>query len=38
LADNLAFLRESYAVKRVRAFDNFPFTAHTEAVALLESL
>jgi 23S rRNA (uracil-5-)-methyltransferase RumA len=38
LADNLAFMRDSYSVKRVRAFDNFPFTAHTEAVALLESV
>jgi 23S rRNA (uracil-5-)-methyltransferase RumA len=38
LAENLVSMRESYAVKRIRAFDNFPFTAHTEAVALLESV
>jgi 23S rRNA (uracil-5-)-methyltransferase RumA len=38
LADNLALMRDHYSVKRVRAFDNFPFTEHTEAVALLESV
>ncbi|MDR2355149.1 MAG: 23S rRNA (uracil(1939)-C(5))-methyltransferase RlmD [Clostridiales Family XIII bacterium] len=38
LADNLAFMRGYYRVRRIRAFDNFPFTAHTEAVALLEAL
>jgi tRNA/tmRNA/rRNA uracil-C5-methylase (TrmA/RlmC/RlmD family) len=38
MADNLAYMSESYVVKRARAFDNFPFTAHTEAVALLESV
>jgi 23S rRNA (uracil-5-)-methyltransferase RumA len=38
LTDNLVFMRNRYAVKRVRAFDNFPFTDHTEAVALLELL
>jgi 23S rRNA (uracil-5-)-methyltransferase RumA len=35
MADNLAFMRERYRVTRARAFDNFPFTDHTEAVALL---
>jgi 23S rRNA (uracil-5-)-methyltransferase RumA len=38
LTDNLVFMRDRYAVKRVQAFDNFPFTDHTEAVALLELL
>jgi 23S rRNA (uracil-5-)-methyltransferase RumA len=38
LADNLTSMREHYEVKRVRAFDNFPFTDHTEAVALLERI
>ncbi|MDR2295945.1 MAG: 23S rRNA (uracil(1939)-C(5))-methyltransferase RlmD [Clostridiales Family XIII bacterium] len=38
LADNLAAMRERYRLKRIRAFDNFPFTAHTEAAALLEAL
>jgi 23S rRNA (uracil-5-)-methyltransferase RumA len=38
LADNLAVLRERYRVERARAFDNFPFTDHTEAAALLTLL
>jgi 23S rRNA (uracil-5-)-methyltransferase RumA len=38
MADNLAFMRERYAAVRARAFDNFPFTDHTEAAALLERL
>jgi 23S rRNA (uracil-5-)-methyltransferase RumA len=38
LADNLAAMREHYSVTRARAFDNFPFTAHTEAAVLLESV
>jgi 23S rRNA (uracil-5-)-methyltransferase RumA len=38
LADNLALMRERYKVKRIKPFDNFPFTAHTEAAALLESV
>jgi 23S rRNA (uracil-5-)-methyltransferase RumA len=36
LADNLDRMREAYRVKRIRAFDNFPFTAHTEVAALLQ--
>jgi tRNA/tmRNA/rRNA uracil-C5-methylase (TrmA/RlmC/RlmD family) len=31
-------MRERYAAVRARAFDNFPFTDHTEAAALLERL
>jgi tRNA/tmRNA/rRNA uracil-C5-methylase (TrmA/RlmC/RlmD family) len=38
LADNLTVMREQYIVTRARAFDNFPFTAHTEAAVLLESV
>jgi 23S rRNA (uracil-5-)-methyltransferase RumA len=36
LSADLSALRESYAVRRIAAFDNFPFTDHTEAAALLE--
>jgi 23S rRNA (uracil-5-)-methyltransferase RumA len=38
MADNLAAMRERYHVRRAQAFDNFPFTGHTEAVALLEAI
>jgi 23S rRNA (uracil-5-)-methyltransferase RumA len=38
LADNLAVMRERYRLRRARAFDNFPFTDHTEAAALLTLL
>lgn len=37
LADNLSVMQEhGYVVKSVKAFDNFPFTKHTECVCLLE--
>lgn len=36
LAPNLAFMQEhGYRVKRVKAYDNFPFTSHVETVVLL---
>lgn len=36
LADNLSVMQEyGYAVKSVKAFDNFPFTKHIECVVML---
>jgi len=37
MADNLKFMENNgYIVKNIKGYDNFPFTKHTEAVALLE--
>ncbi|WP_051280489.1 23S rRNA (uracil(1939)-C(5))-methyltransferase RlmD [Anaerovorax odorimutans] len=39
LADNLDFMQSyGYTIKSVKAFDNFPYTRHTECVCLLELL
>ena len=39
LAQNLAVMQEEgYRVESVKAFDNFPYTKHVEAVALLERI
>ena len=37
LVENLYYLQyNGYKAKKIKAFDNFPFTKHTECVALLE--
>jgi 23S rRNA (uracil-5-)-methyltransferase RumA len=36
MMENLRAMNGLYGVKCVQAFDNFPFTGHTEAAALLE--
>ena len=39
LMDNLLFMQENgYAVTKIKAFDNFPFTKHTESVCLIEKV
>ena len=36
MAPNLAYMQEyGYRVERIKAYDNFPFTKHTECAALL---
>ncbi|MDR0423904.1 MAG: 23S rRNA (uracil(1939)-C(5))-methyltransferase RlmD [Clostridiales Family XIII bacterium] len=38
MAGDLAAMSRDYRVERIQAFDNFPFTKHVEAAALLEKL
>jgi len=39
LAENLrAAVMYGYSVKKIRAYDNFPFTKHTECITLLEKI
>ena len=37
LTDNLMYIKgNGYEVKKIKAFDNFPMTKHTECITLIE--
>ena len=39
MAPNLAYMQEyGYRVERIKAYDNFPFTKHTECAALMSKV